>query len=273
MAHSTVDWSSLKGLDSSNSGVCSVECTVVTGFEFCAEQEAKKKLGVDNVQKNQGRIIFDVSPDRIGEVLALRNIDNAWVLIGAREKFEFKGEKAENLASLIALIPELGWDKGLDVWRKVFNYEGRIKPQVEEVEEDPEPEKKARQDDAENGGSSSALKFRCTCYRSGTNHNFSSMDAAREFGGAVQDKFKWTVKMKGYDLDVVINIDTELVYCGVALTRQSLFKRNIEHFGPTTLRATICSALLTIADIKPGDVVVDPMCGGGSIPIEGDHTY
>ena len=59
------------------------------------------------------------------------------------------------------------------------------------------------------------------------------------------------------------------VYFCLTLTRDSLFKRNISHFGPTTLRATICSALLTMADVKPGDVVVDPMCGGGSIPIEG----
>ena len=59
------------------------------------------------------------------------------------------------------------------------------------------------------------------------------------------------------------------VYFTITLTKDSLFKRNICHFGPTTLRATICSALLTMADVKPGDVVVDPMCGGGSIPIEG----
>ena len=61
----------------------------------------------------------------------------------------------------------------------------------------------------------------------------------------------------------------EQVYFCLTLTRESLFKRNISHFGPTTLRATICSSLLSMADVKPGDVVVDPMCGGGSIPIEG----
>ena len=65
-----------------------------------------------------------------------------------------------------------------------------------------------------------------------------------------------------------MNFPTQVYFC-VTLTKESLFKRNISHFGPTTLRATICSALLTMADVKPGDVVVDPMCGGGSIPIEG----
>lgn len=99
------------------------------------------------------------------------------------------------------------------------------------------------------------------------------MDAAREIGGAVQEKFGWKVKMKGFDIEVVANVDSEQVYFCLTLTRESLFKRNISHFGPTTLRATICSALLSMADVKPGDVVVDPMCGGGSIPIEGAMAY
>ena len=61
----------------------------------------------------------------------------------------------------------------------------------------------------------------------------------------------------------------EQVYYCIGLTKESLFKRTIRHFGPTTLRATICSSLLRLANIGPGDVVVDPMCGGGSIPLEG----
>jgi 23S rRNA G2445 N2-methylase RlmL len=69
-----------------------------------------------------------------------------------------------------------------------------------------------------------------------------------------------------YDSPFIIS---ETVYYGISLNTESLFKRNISHFGPTTLRATICSNILTMADIKMGDVVVDPMCGGGSIPIEG----
>ena len=48
-------------------------------------------------------------------------------------------------------------------------------------------------------------------FRSGTNHNFGSMDAAREIGGAVQEKFGWKVKMKGFDIEVVANVDSEQV--------------------------------------------------------------
>ena len=87
--------------------------------------------------------------------------------------------------------------------------------------------------------------FRCTCYRTGENiHKFSSCDVAKHVGGLVQEKFGWGVKMKDFDIEVVINIDLNNVYVCLGLTHQSLFRRNIEHFGPTTLRATICASLL-----------------------------
>lgn len=57
-------------------------------------------------------------------------------------------------------------------------------------------------------------------------------------------------------------------YVCFALTKESMHKRNIAFFGPTTLRATHCYNMLRMAQIVPGDIVVDPLCGGGSILIE-----
>lgn len=54
-----------------------------------------------------------------------------------------------------------------------------------------------------------------------------------------------------------------------ALTRGSLHFRNLSHFGPTSLRATIAASLFRFAGgAGPGQVVCDPMCGCGSIPLE-----
>lgn len=52
------------------------------------------------------------------------------------------------------------------------------------------------------------------------------------------------------------------------VTHESKHRRNIMYFGPTTLRATVCYNLLRLAQPQPGDIIIDPMCGGGSIPIE-----
>ncbi|RZF41572.1 hypothetical protein LSTR_LSTR000286 [Laodelphax striatellus] len=111
------------------------------------------------------------------------------------------------------------------------------------------------------------LKFRATCNRVGK-HSFSSMEAARDFGGQLHDNYMWLVDLKYYDLEVVLNICDYEIYIGLALTRESMHKRNITHFGPTTLRATLCHNLLRFARPQIGDIVVDPLCGGGSIPFE-----
>ncbi|CAG5093892.1 Similar to Thumpd3: THUMP domain-containing protein 3 (Mus musculus) [Cotesia congregata] len=52
-----------------------------------------------------------------------------------------------------------------------------------------------------------------------------------------------------------------------------MHRRNIAFFGPTTLRATVCYNLLRLAKPKPGEIIIDPMCGGGSIPIEATKEF
>ena len=53
------------------------------------------------------------------------------------------------------------------------------------------------------------------------------------------------------------------------LTNDSLHRRNITHHGITTLRPTICHGLLRESNLDVGDIILDPMAGCGSIPIEG----
>ncbi|XP_014676624.1 PREDICTED: THUMP domain-containing protein 3-like [Priapulus caudatus] len=112
-------------------------------------------------------------------------------------------------------------------------------------------------------------RFRATCYRTGKHHSFGSPDAACEFGGAINDFFRWKVDLKNFDIEVVLNIEDQRGYVTLALTKATLGKRNINHFGPTTLKSTIAYCMLRMSGIKDGDVVCDPMGGGGSIPIEG----
>ncbi|XP_067010188.2 tRNA (guanine(6)-N2)-methyltransferase THUMP3 [Anabrus simplex] len=116
------------------------------------------------------------------------------------------------------------------------------------------------------------LKYRVTCYRVG-DHTFGSQDAAYHFGGQLQDMFSWIVDLVHFDLEIVLNIKGEEAYVGIALTKESMHRRNIKQFGPTTLRATVCYGLLHLGEPKVGDIVIDPMCGGGSIPIEGALTF
>jgi len=118
--------------------------------------------------------------------------------------------------------------------------------------------------------------FRATCNRSkpnGDKHAFTSQDAAKVFGGAINNLFNWNVDMTNFDIEVVLNISGSRVWITLALTKQSLHKRHIQHFGPTTLRSTIAMNMLKYSGLNDGETVCDPLCGGGSIPIEASYEW
>uniref|UniRef100_S4R892 THUMP domain containing 3 n=1 Tax=Petromyzon marinus TaxID=7757 RepID=S4R892_PETMA len=94
------------------------------------------------------------------------------------------------------------------------------------------------------GDGGRTLRFRVTCNRAGDGHSFTSMEVAREFGGAVQDHFGWKADMKNFDVEVLVNIHDQEMCVGIALTEESLHRRNITHFGPTTLRSTLAYGML-----------------------------
>ncbi|XP_035244515.1 THUMP domain-containing protein 3 isoform X1 [Anguilla anguilla] len=132
-------------------------------------------------------------------------------------------------------------------------------------------------EEQEEGAADPLLKFRVTCNRAGDKHNFTSNEAARDFGGAVQDFFLWKPDMTKFDIEVLLNIHNSEVVIGIALTEESLHRRNITHFGPTTLRSTLAYGMLRLCKPQVSDVVIDPMCGTGAIPLEGamewEHSF
>ena len=50
--------------------------------------------------------------------------------------------------------------------------------------------------------------------------------------------------MKNPELEVLLTIMGESMTVAIALNQESKYKRNIAHFGPTTLRFTIAYGLL-----------------------------
>ncbi|MEE6502005.1 hypothetical protein FKM82_004383 [Ascaphus truei] len=113
---------------------------------------------------------------------------------------------------------------------------------------DSQPGSQVQQEVQEGGitaDAGSVLKFRVTCNRAGDKHSFTSNEAARDFGGAVQEHFQWKADMTNFDVEVLLNISYNEMLVGIALTEESLHRRNITHFGPTTLRSTLAYGMLS----------------------------
>ena len=97
---------------------------------------------------------------------------------------------------------------------------------------------------AQTDGAPQQISFRVTCNRIGRKHCFSSVEAASHFGAGLARYFGWKVQLKNPDLEVLLSIANDDATVRIALSRESKHKRNIAHFGPTTLRSTIAYGML-----------------------------
>jgi len=126
-----------------------------------------------------------------------------------------------------------------------------------------------------------SFTFAIRAERAGKGHEYTSLDVARIAGDAVIDyvvkEFGERVKV---DLDypnVIIHVDVinDDLYVYVGLSGDmSLHRRGYRVYDhPAALKPTIAYAMILLSSARDGDVILDPMCGGGTIPIEAALTF
>ena len=105
-------------------------------------------------------------------------------------------------------------------------------------------------------------------------HPFESPEVESRVGQAIVDSYERgerpTVDLENPDLVVRVFVREELGIVTVDTTGQrSLHRRQnrvVEHEAP--IRPTMAATMYRLAAPRPGEVVVDPMCGCGTIPLE-----
>ncbi|XP_043604868.1 THUMP domain-containing protein 3-like isoform X2 [Bombus pyrosoma] len=264
-----------------------VATTIDTGFEWQAVDECKEKLDKNvKIVKERGKIYFNVYWSQFAQVQEMRSIDNVYIVADVR-KFEFSGDSKEADLQLFkdAVHNDMKLEKALNAWKIITGFQGKIYPTTDEYNVAEKDRKlcnttvtpiivkgRKRGQDPSDTKEDEILRYRVTCERTGK-HTFESAEVARAIGGELQDKYLWLVDLSTYYLEVVCKVvDNELI-TQLRITHESKHHRNIMCFGPTTLRATVCYNLLRLAHPNPGDIIIDPMCGSGSIPIEAALVY
>jgi len=106
-------------------------------------------------------------------------------------------------------------------------------------------------------------------------HDFTSIDVSRIVGQAIIDSYR-----EAYGKRLPVNLDEPEVefyalvrdqefLLGVNTTGNSLHRRGYRaYMHPASLKPTLASAMLRLSGWNPGRGILDPMCGGGTIPIE-----
>lgn len=115
--------------------------------------------------------------------------------------------------------------------------------------------------------------FRVSCKRIG-DHNFGSQDICARVGELILDyceksKIKANVDLHDPDYTVFLYIYNNQCYVGLDFIGLEIGKRDYNVYpNAKSTKAPLAFALLVIAGYKPGQVLVDPQCLSGMIPIE-----
>ena len=106
-------------------------------------------------------------------------------------------------------------------------------------------------------------------------HSFTSIDIARVAGQAVIDRFlslglpRPPVNLDNPDVEIACELRYSHLIVSLNLTRESLHKRGYRIYNHVAaLKTTIAAAMLRLARFRPEHVLLDPMCGGGTIVTE-----
>lgn len=108
--------------------------------------------------------------------------------------------------------------------------------------------------------------FRITATRSGT-HAFNSQQLAGEAGAGVVAARGWKVNLNHPDLEIRVQVVEDHACVGLRLSTDAMAGRAAVP-GVASLRPTVARAMSLLSDPQPGQVVLDPMCGTGTLLAE-----
>lgn len=121
------------------------------------------------------------------------------------------------------------------------------------------------------------IAFRGSCVRDGR-HKYKSVAIAGEIGALVVEKFGWDVDLDEFSLEVVCIVFENFMIAGISLadTSKIQFRSRLANEDRSiiadsqyvsTLRPSTTYLMLQLAEYRDGDILLDSMCGVGTIPI------
>jgi 23S rRNA G2445 N2-methylase RlmL len=102
-------------------------------------------------------------------------------------------------------------------------------------------------------------------------HGYRRIDAGTEMAQGLAGVFpaSWKPAEENASVEVWLTIRGATAVCGLRLSDKTMRHRayKVEHL-PASLRPTVAAAMVRLAGAGPGEIVLDPMCGAGTILAE-----
>jgi 23S rRNA G2445 N2-methylase RlmL len=210
---------------------------VQPGLEEVAADEIARDLGGEVKRTAPGLVVFRVGEPDVS-LLALRTVEDVFLLAWGSDQLTHRAEDLEKIRRWTARDAD---------WSNLLRLHHAIRPKP-----------KGRP------------TYRLITQMDG-HHTYLRRDARKALAEGLRGKFpgSWRPAEENAAIEVWLTIDGGRAVCGLRLSDRTMRHRTykVEH-RPASLRPTVAAAMVRLAQIKPLHVVVDPMCGAGTILAE-----
>jgi 23S rRNA G2445 N2-methylase RlmL len=210
---------------------------VLPGLEAVAEDEIQRELDGEVKRSARGLVVFRV-PEIDDGLLRLRTVEDVFLFAWGTDQLSYRADALEQIRR---------WTEREADWGRLLRLHHAVRPK---------PKGKPT--------------YRLVTQMTGE-HGFRRVDAREALARGLAGKFppSWRPAEENAAVEFWLTIQGTTAVCGLRLSDRSMRHRTYkaEHL-PASLRPTLAAAMVRLAELKPDHVLLDPMCGAGTILAE-----
>lgn len=207
------------------------------GLESIAAAEIERNLHGTVKRSEAGIVVFRV-PEVDAALLSLRTVDDVFLLAWGTDQLSYKATDLERIRQWTA--------RDVD-WQNLLRIHHAIRPK---------PKGKP--------------SYHLVTQMAGE-HGYRRIDARKALVQGLEGKLpaSWRLVEENASVEIWLTINGATAVCGLRLSDQTMRHRTYkaEHL-PASLRPALAAAMIRLAEARPKQVVLDPMCGAGTILAE-----
>jgi 23S rRNA G2445 N2-methylase RlmL len=210
---------------------------VLPGLEPVAAEEITQDLGGDVTRTGPGVVVFrHQTIDR--SLLELRTVEDVFLLAWGTDQLTYRAEDLDRIRR---------WTTRQVDWNSLLRIHHGIRPK---------PKGKPT--------------YRLVTQMTGE-HGYRRIDAGKALAAGLAGKLpaSWRPAEENASVEIWLTIQGATAICGLRLSDRTMRHRSYktEHIA-ASLRPTMAAAMLRVAALRPGQVLLDPMCGAGTFLAE-----
>jgi 23S rRNA G2445 N2-methylase RlmL len=211
--------------------------TVIPGLESIAAEELGDELGAEIKRTAPGMVVFRL--DEVdSSVLRLRTTEDIFLLAWGTDQLTYRAQDLRSIEH---------WTAKDAKWQQLLQIHHAVRPKP-----------------------SGKPTYRLVTQMTGR-HGYRRVDAGKALAKGLAGKLpaSWKPAEENAAVEIWLTIQGKTAVCGLRLSDRTMRHRKykLEHI-PASLRPTMAAAMVRLAGARPDNLILDPMCGAGTILAE-----